>query len=115
MQDEGRDGVRDGARDGSARTALVIGAGITGVAAAIRLRRMGWRTTLVDRAPPGDRGAASFGNGGILARCSIVPVPVPGLLAKAPRMLFDPDQPLTRLTMIEWLDRVERLVNPEVG
>ena len=98
MQDEGRDGLRgeaqDGVRDGGARTALVVGAGITGVAAAIRLRRMGWRTTLVDRAPPGDRGAASFGNGGILARCSIVPVPVPGLLAKAPRMLFDPDQPL---------------------
>tara|TARA_R110000751_G_scaffold4172_1_gene19439 strand:- start:584 stop:1753 length:1170 start_codon:yes stop_codon:yes gene_type:complete len=55
---------------------------------------MGWQVTLVDRAPPGDRGAASFGNGGILARCSIVPVPVPGLLAKAPRMLLDPNEPL---------------------
>lgn len=76
------------------RRAIVIGAGIAGVSSAEWLRRDGWRVTLIDRTPPGDRGAASFGNGGVLARCSIVPVPVPGLLAKAPRMLLDPDSPL---------------------
>ena len=75
-------------------SAIVIGAGITGVAAAIRLRRMGWRVTIIDRAPPGDRAAASYGNAGLLARCSVVPVSTPGLLGKAPAMLLDPDQPL---------------------
>lgn len=94
MSGNGAEASGAGAAEAGERRALVVGAGITGVAAAIRLRRMGWAVTIVDRAPPGDRGAASFGNGGILARCSIVPVPVPGLLAKAPRMLLDPGQPL---------------------
>jgi len=47
---------------------------------------------LIDKAGPGE--GTSYGNGGVLASCSIVPVTVPGLLAKAPRMLFDPNQPL---------------------
>ncbi|QDL92331.1 FAD-binding oxidoreductase [Paroceanicella profunda] len=73
---------------------VVVGAGITGVCAAEWLRRDGHAVTLVDRVPPGDRGQASFGNAGLLARCSVVPVSVPGLLAKAPGMLLDPDSPL---------------------
>lgn len=77
-----------------ARRAIVVGAGIAGVSAAEWLRREGWRVTLIDKAPPGDPGAASFGNGGILSRSGIVPVPGPGLLAKAPGMLLDPDGPL---------------------
>lgn len=71
---------------------VIIGAGIVGVATAIWLSRAGRRVTLIDRAGPGE--GASGGNGGVLASASIVPVTVPGLLAKAPRMLFDPDQPL---------------------
>ena len=74
------------------RHAAVIGAGIVGVATALWLQREGWRVTLIDRAGPAE--GASFGNGGVLASAAIVPVPVPGILAKAPRMLFDPDQPL---------------------
>lgn len=70
----------------------VIGAGIVGVATAIWLQRDGHDVILIDKAEPGE--GASFGNGGVLASCSIVPVTVPGLLAKAPRMLFDPNQPL---------------------
>src|SRR5690606_5733571 len=71
---------------------IVIGAGIVGVATAIWLQRAGRETILIDRGEPGS--GASFGNGGVLACCSIVPVNVPGLLGKAPRMLLDPDQPL---------------------
>lgn len=76
------------------RTALVLGAGITGVAAAERLRRAGWSVTLIDRRPPGDPEAASFGNGGILARAAIVPVPTPGILTHGLRMWLDRDAPL---------------------
>ncbi len=73
---------------------VVVGAGITGVSAAEWLRRDGHRVTLIDRVPPGDTRQASYGNGGIIARCAVVPVSVPGLAWKAPRMLLDRDSPL---------------------
>lgn len=71
---------------------VVIGAGIVGVSAGIWLRRSGIPVTLVDHAAPGQ--AATYGNAGVLAACAIIPVTVPGLIAKGPRMLFDPDFPL---------------------
>lgn len=74
------------------RSVCVVGAGIVGVSTAIWLQRDGHRVTLIDREGPA--AGASFGNGGVLASCSIVPVTVPGLVRKAPRMLFDPRQPL---------------------
>lgn len=70
----------------------VIGAGIVGVSTAIWLQRAGHEVILIDRLGPGE--GTSHGNGGVLASCSIVPVTVPGLFFKAPRMLFDRDQPL---------------------
>ncbi|ARE38339.1 D-amino acid dehydrogenase small subunit [Rhodovulum sp. P5] len=75
-----------------AKTVAVIGAGIVGVATAIWLQRAGHRVVLIDRKGPA--GGASFGNAGLLASSSVVPVPVPGLAAKAPGMLFDPMKPL---------------------
>lgn len=77
---------------GDRKTVAIIGAGIVGVSTAIWLQRDGHDVVLIDRAGPGE--GASFGNGGVLASCSIVPVTVPGLLWKAPKMLFDPNQPL---------------------
>jgi D-amino-acid dehydrogenase len=73
---------------------IVVGAGITGVSSAEWLRRYGHEVTLIDRVRPGDPAQTSYGNGGILARCSVVPVSVPGLLAKAPMMLLNPNSPL---------------------
>ena len=70
----------------------IIGAGIVGVSTAIWLQRDGHKVTLIDRAGPGE--GASFGNGGVLASCAMVPVTGPGLLKKAPGMLMDKDQPL---------------------
>lgn len=71
---------------------VVVGAGIVGVSAAIWLRRAGADVVLVDRGAPGQ--GASFGNAGVLAACSVVPVTAPGLVTKAPRMLLDRDFPL---------------------
>lgn len=73
---------------------IVIGAGITGVATALTLRRDGQDVTLIDRVHPGDPGQTSFGNAGILAASAVVPVSVPGLLGKAPKMWIDRDGPL---------------------
>lgn len=74
--------------------AIVVGGGITGISAALWLQRDGWEVTLIDKSGAGSPDQTSFGNGGILARCAVVPVAVPGLLAKAPAMLFDKSQPL---------------------
>lgn len=74
------------------KTVAIIGAGIVGVATAIWLQRDGHKVILIDKAEPGE--GASHGNGGILASCSMVPVTVPGLMGKAPKMLFSPNQPL---------------------
>ncbi|MGV6848807.1 MAG: NAD(P)/FAD-dependent oxidoreductase [Marinibacterium sp.] len=70
----------------------IIGAGIVGVSTALWLQRDGHSVTLIDKTGPGE--GTSYGNGGVLASCSVVPVTVPGLLRKAPGMLFDPGQPL---------------------
>ena len=77
---------------GAGKKIVIVGAGIVGVSSAIWLQRDGHDVTLVDRVGPAE--GASFGNGGVLASGSVVPVTVPGIVAKAPRMLFDPNRPL---------------------
>ncbi|OJJ10739.1 FAD-binding oxidoreductase [Alphaproteobacteria bacterium AO1-B] len=74
------------------KTLAIIGAGIIGVSTAIWMQREGHKVILIDKAGPGE--GASHGNGGVLASCSMIPVTVPGLIRKAPRMLFSPNQPL---------------------
>ncbi|XDA98949.1 FAD-binding oxidoreductase [Sulfitobacter sp. LCG007] len=76
------------------RSAIVIGAGITGVSAAEWLRRDGWAVTLLDPLAPGDPGQTSFGNAGLIARTSVLPVATPSLVRKAPAMILDPSSPL---------------------
>lgn len=75
-----------------AQKIIIIGAGIVGVSTGIWLRRFGAEVTLVDRAAPGQ--GTSYGNAGVLAACSMVPVTAPGLISKAPGMLLNPDFPL---------------------
>ena len=77
---------------GKTLSVIVIGAGMVGVSTAIWLQRAGHKVTLIDRIGPA--GGTSYGNAGILASSSVVPVTTPGLIGKAPRMLFDPNQPL---------------------
>lgn len=74
------------------KNVVVIGAGIVGVSTAIWLRRGGCDVTLIDRSEPGF--GTSFGNAGVLAACSVVPVTTPGLMLKGPMLLLDPKFPL---------------------
>ncbi|WP_171182059.1 FAD-binding oxidoreductase [Ruegeria sp. HKCCD8929] len=78
----------------SSESIVVVGAGITGVSAAEWLRRDGWVVTLVDPVRPGDPEQTSYGNAGLIARTSVVPVATPSLTRKAPAMLLDPNSPL---------------------
>jgi len=70
----------------------IVGAGIVGVSTAIWLQRAGYEVTLIDK--EGVAAGTSYGNAGILACSGIIPVSTPGLLLKAPTMLFDSNQPL---------------------
>ncbi|UYV36529.1 FAD-dependent oxidoreductase [Rhodobacteraceae bacterium D3-12] len=75
------------------KTIAIIGAGIVGVSTAIWLQREGHKVILIEREEQAGEGT-SFGNAGLLASCAVVPVTVPGLMRKAPKMLLSANQPL---------------------
>lgn len=74
------------------RSVHVVGAGVVGVACALRLQLNGYNVILVDPNDPGS--GCSFGNAGIIQIGACVPVATPGVIRQVPRMLIDPDQPL---------------------
>ncbi len=77
----------------SGKSVHVIGAGIVGVACALRLQLNGYRVSMVD---PGDPGmGCSYGNAGILQIGACVPVATPGVIRDVPQMLLSADQPLS--------------------
>lgn len=71
---------------------IIIGGGIVGISTAIWLQRAGKKVILIDRGHA--EGRASYGNAGVLASSSVVPVTVPGIARKIPKMLLDPKEPL---------------------
>ncbi len=71
---------------------VIVGAGIVGVSTALWLQRAGRPVVIVDREGPA--AGASQGNAGVLAAASVVPVTTPGLIGKAPGMLWSKNQPL---------------------
>lgn len=70
----------------------VIGAGIIGLACALRLRETGHEVVLLDPNPPGS--GASYGNAGTIADYATQPVGTPQVLLGLPRLLFDRNSPL---------------------
>lgn len=96
---------------------VVIGAGIVGLACATYLQRDGRKVVVVDPGGPGE--GASYGNAGGLNGSSVVPVAMPGVLAKVPHWLLDPTGPLSiRLRylprLLPWLYRFVRAGRPEL-
>ena len=81
----------------------VIGAGIVGTLCAFLLQRDGHAVTLYERGAPGRE--ASFGNSGIFSPGAVVPIAMPGVLARVPRWLFAPTGPL----YLRW-DQLPRLL-----
>ncbi|MHC8407618.1 NAD(P)/FAD-dependent oxidoreductase [Pseudomonas sp. TMB3-21] len=70
----------------------IVGAGIIGVACALRLARQGLRVVVIDRQAPGH--GASFGNAGHLATEQVFPIADLSILKRLPSMLMDPMGPL---------------------
>lgn len=70
----------------------VVGAGIIGVACALRLAHQGLRVVVIDQQPPGH--GASFGNAGHLATEQVFPIADVSILKRLPGMLLDPMGPL---------------------
>ncbi|MFQ5937555.1 MAG: NAD(P)/FAD-dependent oxidoreductase, partial [Acidiferrobacterales bacterium] len=75
-----------------ARSVVVVGGGIVGVASALYLQRDGHAVTLIDRNDPGE--GCSLGNAGILGTYSVIPLATADTLREIPRMLVDPLGPL---------------------
>jgi D-amino-acid dehydrogenase len=57
------------------KSAIVLGAGMVGVATALHLKRRGWQVALVDRKGPGQE--TSYGNAGIIQSEALKPYPMP--------------------------------------
>ncbi|WLH37980.1 FAD-dependent oxidoreductase [Pseudomonas sp. FP2196] len=70
----------------------VVGAGIIGVACALRLARQGLRVVVIDQQEPGH--GASFGNAGHLATEQVFPIADVSILKHLPAMMMDPMGPL---------------------
>ena len=105
------DGMVDGVVDW-----VVIGAGIVGLAAALRLRQAGHEVLVIDRS--GVAAEASRGNAGACAYSDIEPLASPGIIRQAPRWLLDPLGPLSLPlpylpTIAPWLWRFWRASRPE--
>ena len=71
---------------------VVVGAGLIGMTAALKLQQEGLRVLVMDRDEPGK--GASFGNAGYLATELVDPLSTPETLRKAPELLLNPHGPL---------------------
>jgi glycine/D-amino acid oxidase-like deaminating enzyme len=69
----------------------VVGAGVVGLATALRLAADGREVILLDPNEPGS--GASFGNAGTLADYACVPVGNPAVLRSLPQLIFGRDSP----------------------
>lgn len=74
-------------------SAVIVGAGVIGLATAYRLARDGLAVTVVDAAPRGAAGA-SVNNAGWIVPVMSAPVPAPGMLGQALRWMARKDGPL---------------------
>ncbi len=71
----------------------IIGAGVVGLAIAVRLAGEGREVTLIEPNEPGS--GASYGNAGTIADYAVGPVGTPAVLRNLPALMFDRDSPLS--------------------
>jgi len=96
-------------------TVLVVGAGVIGLACALRLAREGLRVVVLDRDAPG-RGT-SFGNAGHIATEQVFPLASPEVVRGSLRYLLDREsalriRPAYALAILPWLARFAWAARP---
>ncbi|MGB3539390.1 MAG: FAD-dependent oxidoreductase [Mesorhizobium sp.] len=89
----------------------IVGAGVVGLATALRLAGEGREVLLIDPNEPGS--GASYGNAGTVAEYACVPVGTPAVLRSLPKLLFDRDSPFALrwsalAQLAPWLARFAR-------
>ncbi|MER9347572.1 FAD-dependent oxidoreductase [Mesorhizobium sp. M0227] len=89
----------------------IVGAGVVGLATALRLVADGREVLLIDPNEPGS--GASSGNAGTIAEYACMPVGTPAVLRALPKLLLDPDSPFSLrwpalLQLAPWLVRFMR-------
>ena len=70
----------------------IVGAGVIGLAIAVRLAGEGREVVLIEPNEPGS--GASYGNAGTIADYAVSPVGTPAVLRSLPALLLDRDSPL---------------------
>nr|WP_319385017.1 FAD-dependent oxidoreductase [uncultured Roseibium sp.] len=95
---------------------IVVGAGIVGITAALRLQSSGCSVLVLDRNDRKPR--ASEMNAGAFAFTDIEPLATPGIMRKAPKWLLDPLGPLSippryAMQIAPWLLRFWRASRPD--
>ncbi len=78
--------------DPGTREAIVIGAGIVGICAALALQDKGFTVSVIDRDGPAE--GTSAGNAGVISPWACVPQSLPGIWKNVPKWLLDPEGPL---------------------
>jgi D-amino-acid dehydrogenase len=78
--------------DAGTREAIVIGAGIVGICAALALQDKGFTVSVIDRDGPAE--GASHGNAGVISPWSCVPQSLPGIWKSVPKWLLAHQGPL---------------------
>ncbi|RUX91604.1 FAD-dependent oxidoreductase [Mesorhizobium sp. M7D.F.Ca.US.004.01.2.1] len=71
----------------------IVGAGVVGLATALRLAEEGREVLLIDPNEPGS--GASSGNAGTIAEYACMPVGTPAVLRALPNLLLNPDSPFS--------------------
>jgi D-amino-acid dehydrogenase len=89
--------MRQTDRSRSHKSAIVVGAGISGACCAAYLQQRDIEVTVID--VKGIAEETSFGNAGVLNPAGVAPVAMPGMIKQLPKWLLDPKGPLT----IRWL------------
>jgi D-amino-acid dehydrogenase len=97
------------------KQAVIVCAGIVGLATAYHLHQQRLAMTVIDRDPAGDK--TSFGNAGGIGVTEVVPASVPGLAWKVPGWLMNPLGPLAvrpphAVRLLPWLWRFAKSGSP---
>lgn len=87
------------------RQHTILGGGIIGLMSAYYLTEAGYKVTIIDRVESGDVAQTSYGNAGVLAVGSALPLGEPGIIWQGIKMLLSSESSLS----IPWSYRVQIL------